>query len=176
MSALEPRKSESVATLISTRLAPGGTLQSHAANVFTQVHAPYYGHSKKLESHVLALGLHFFGYNYCRKHLTIKTAPAVAADVTDKIWSVQDLLDMFNAYQAINHPIQFTKNYKHPARLPRATSQPQRIKFRHRGILTQKEKRCRFQTETVPHRWCRVRLSMENQPLDFDRNAAKMPA
>ena len=70
------------------------------------------GHSKKIENHVLALGLHFFVYNFCRKHLSIKTTPAVAAGVTDRIWSVQDLLDMFDAYQAVNHPIQRPKNYK----------------------------------------------------------------
>ncbi len=61
------------------------------------------GHSKKIENHVLALGLHFFVYNFCRKHLTIKTTPAVAAGITDKIWTVQDLLDMFDAYQAEFH-------------------------------------------------------------------------
>jgi IS1 family transposase len=70
------------------------------------------GHSKKIENHVLALGLHFFVYNFCRKHQTIKTTPAVAAGVADKVWTIQDLLNMFDAYQAQAHPVQRPKNYK----------------------------------------------------------------
>ena len=49
--------------------------------------------SKKLSNHASALGLHFFVYNFCRKHLTIKTAPAVEAGVADKIWTVEDLIE-----------------------------------------------------------------------------------
>jgi IS1 family transposase len=78
------------------------------------------GHSKKVENHVLALGLHFFVYNFCRKHLTIKTAPAVAAGVTDHIWTIQDLLDMFDLYQAEFHPVERPKNYKPRRQTPKA--------------------------------------------------------
>jgi IS1 family transposase len=70
------------------------------------------GHSKNLTNHTLALGLHFFVYNFCRKHLTIKTTPAVAAGVADNVWTVQDLLDMFDAYQAVNHAPNRPKQYK----------------------------------------------------------------
>lgn len=78
------------------------------------------GHSKKIENHVLALALHFFVYNFCRKHSTIKTAPAVAAGVTDKIWTTNDLLDMFDAYQAQVHPVKRPKHYKPRATTPKA--------------------------------------------------------
>jgi IS1 family transposase len=70
------------------------------------------GHSKKIENHTLALGLHFFVYNFCRKHTTIKTTPAVKAGITDKVWTIQDLLDMFDAYQSQAHPVQRPKHYK----------------------------------------------------------------
>lgn len=70
------------------------------------------GHSKKIENHVLALGLHFFAYNFIRKHQTLKTTPAVAAGVADKIWTVEDLLAMFDAYMAENHPAERPKHYK----------------------------------------------------------------
>lgn len=78
------------------------------------------GHSKKIENHVLALGLHFFVYNFCRKHQTIKTTPAVAAGVADKIWTIEDLLAMFDAYQADAHPIQRPKRYKPRRQTPKA--------------------------------------------------------
>jgi hypothetical protein len=38
------------------------------------------------------LGLFFAYYNFCRFHSTIKTAPAVAAGLTDHVWSVTELL------------------------------------------------------------------------------------
>jgi hypothetical protein len=31
-------------------------------------------------------------YNYCRVHSTLKTTPAVAAGVTDHVWTVAELL------------------------------------------------------------------------------------
>jgi len=51
------------------------------------------GFSKKLENHRAATALHFAHYNFCRKHLTIKTTPAVAAGVMYQPWTVADLLD-----------------------------------------------------------------------------------
>ena len=54
--------------------------------------------SKKIANHANALGLHFFIYNFCRKHGTIKTTPAVAAGVADKIWEIEDVIDMIDAH------------------------------------------------------------------------------
>jgi hypothetical protein len=75
-------------------------------------------HSKKIDKHCHALALHFFFYNFMRKHLTLKTTPAVAAGVTDKIWTADDLLAMFDAYQAANHapvrPVQYKPRKKGP--------------------------------------------------------------
>jgi IS1 family transposase len=48
--------------------------------------------SKKWENHEAALGLFFAYYNFCRVHGTIKTTPAVAAGLTDHVWSVEELL------------------------------------------------------------------------------------
>lgn len=78
------------------------------------------GHSKKLENHALALGLHFFVYNFCRKHQTIKTAPAVAAGVTDHVWTIQELLDMLDKYQAEFHPAERPKHYSPRRTTPKA--------------------------------------------------------
>ncbi len=75
-------------------------------------------HSKRVENHCRALALHFFSYNFMRKHLTLKTTPAVAAGVTDKVWTTDDLLAMFDAYQAENHaprrPIKYMPRRKGP--------------------------------------------------------------
>jgi hypothetical protein len=39
-------------------------------------------------------------YNFCRKHLTLKTSPAVAAGVTDRIWKVDDIIGLLEAAEA----------------------------------------------------------------------------
>jgi len=49
--------------------------------------------SKKRENHEYAMAIYFLYYNFCRVHSTIKTTPAVKAGITDKIWSVERLLD-----------------------------------------------------------------------------------
>ncbi len=48
------------------------------------------GFSKKLKYLKAAIDLHFFHYNFIRKHMTIKTTPAVAAGVSTEIhdWNV----------------------------------------------------------------------------------------
>ena len=48
--------------------------------------------SKTVANHRAAIALHFAWYNFCRKHQTIKTPPAVAAGITDHVWSLGELL------------------------------------------------------------------------------------
>ena len=48
--------------------------------------------SKKVENLEAAVAVHFFHYNFVRKHSTIKTTPAIAAGVVDRQWSVYELL------------------------------------------------------------------------------------
>ncbi len=60
-------------------------------------------HSKKIEHHVAALGLFFCFYNYCRPHSSLKTAknnrvtPCMAAGVTDRAWTVEELVNLLPA-------------------------------------------------------------------------------
>jgi IS1 family transposase len=49
-------------------------------------------HSKKWANHEAAFALFVGYYNYCRVHMTLKTTPAVAAGLTDRVWSVDELL------------------------------------------------------------------------------------
>jgi transposase-like protein/IS1 family transposase len=49
-------------------------------------------YSKKRENLKWALALFFAFYNFCRKHSSIKTTPAVASGLTDHVWSIGELL------------------------------------------------------------------------------------
>lgn len=50
------------------------------------------GFSKKLENHVHALALYFAFYNFCRIHKTLRMTPAMAAGITDRLWSLEDIV------------------------------------------------------------------------------------
>ena len=56
--------------------------------------------SKKLEFHLYATALHFTFYNWCRPHMTLSkaagvpTTPAMAAGLTDRVWTAGDLLNL----------------------------------------------------------------------------------
>jgi IS1 family transposase len=54
------------------------------------------GFSKKIENHKHAIALHFMYYNYVRIHTTLRTSPAMAAGLTNKLWSVEDLAQLLN--------------------------------------------------------------------------------
>ncbi len=49
--------------------------------------------SKKLENHKAAMALHFASYNLCRVHRSLRVTPAMAAGITDHVWTVEELLD-----------------------------------------------------------------------------------
>jgi hypothetical protein len=51
------------------------------------------GFSKKLDQHVAAVSLHVAHYNLCRVHEALRTTPAVALGLTDRAWSMGQLLD-----------------------------------------------------------------------------------
>lgn len=50
------------------------------------------GFSKKIENLLAALYLHFAYYNFCRIHRTLRVTPAMAAGITDHIWSIEEIL------------------------------------------------------------------------------------
>lgn len=56
--------------------------------------------SKKMENHAHAMALHFLYYNFVRIHKTLKTTPAMAADVTDRLWEVADMVAVLEAWEA----------------------------------------------------------------------------
>ena len=51
------------------------------------------GFSKRVENLVAALWLYFAHYNFDRIHETLRVTPAMAAGVTDHLWTVEELLN-----------------------------------------------------------------------------------
>jgi IS1 family transposase len=56
--------------------------------------------SKKLENHALAVALHYFHYNFCRIHKTLRVTPAMAAGVVDRVMDMSDLAALIAAQEA----------------------------------------------------------------------------
>jgi IS1 family transposase/transposase-like protein len=54
-------------------------------------------HSKSLDHHAAMQAIYFCYYNFCRKHETIKTTPAMAAGIADKQWTIIELLGKISA-------------------------------------------------------------------------------
>jgi IS1 family transposase len=50
------------------------------------------GFSKKLDNLKASLSLYFAWYNFCRVHSTLRTTPAMAAQVSDRVWDVAELI------------------------------------------------------------------------------------
>ncbi len=49
--------------------------------------------SKKLENLQTAVALHFAHYNLVRVHKTLRVTHAMAANVTDRLWSLEGLVE-----------------------------------------------------------------------------------
>ena len=56
--------------------------------------------SKKLENHMYAIALHFLHYNFARPHKSLSkpypTTPAMAAGLTDHVWTIEEMLGLLN--------------------------------------------------------------------------------
>lgn len=53
--------------------------------------------SKKLDNHIHALALYFAFYNFVRIHKTLRMTPAMAAGITDRLWSLEDIAERIEA-------------------------------------------------------------------------------
>ena len=54
------------------------------------------GFSKKVENHRHSVAIHFMHYNFVRVHGTLRVTPAMAAGVTDQLWSIEDMLGLLD--------------------------------------------------------------------------------
>ncbi|HEV2629435.1 MAG TPA: hypothetical protein VGV41_12415 [Pseudolabrys sp.] len=51
------------------------------------------GFSKKIDCHLAAISLHAAFYNLCRTHEALRMTPAMALGLTERAWSVADLIE-----------------------------------------------------------------------------------
>ncbi len=53
--------------------------------------------SKKVENHAHAVALHVMFYNFVRIHKTLRMTPAMASGVSDRLWSMEDIVALIDA-------------------------------------------------------------------------------
>ncbi|MGB7088913.1 MAG: IS1 family transposase [Methylovirgula sp.] len=54
--------------------------------------------SKKAENHAYSVALFVFFYNFCRQHKSLHgVTPAMEADVTDRLWGIEDIVALVEA-------------------------------------------------------------------------------
>ena len=56
--------------------------------------------SKKAENHAHALAIYFTFYNFVRIHKSLRVSPAMAAGISDRLWSMEDVVALVDASQA----------------------------------------------------------------------------
>lgn len=56
------------------------------------------GFSKKLDNHKHALALYSMYYNFGRVHQTLRVTPAMEAGVTDRLWSLEDVVGIVDKW------------------------------------------------------------------------------
>jgi IS1 family transposase len=58
--------------------------------------------SKKIENHAAAVALFFMYYNFARVHKTLRSSPAMAAGVDNRLWEIKDIVEMIATYEKSN--------------------------------------------------------------------------
>ncbi|OGW51480.1 MAG: transposase [Nitrospirae bacterium RBG_19FT_COMBO_58_9] len=56
--------------------------------------------SKKIENHAHSVALHYMHYNFVRIHKTLRVSPAMAAGVTDHLWTIGDIVRIVEESEA----------------------------------------------------------------------------
>ena len=56
--------------------------------------------SKKVESHAAMVAIYAVWYNFVRIHKSLRVTPAMAAGVTDRLWSMEDVVALLDAREA----------------------------------------------------------------------------
>ncbi len=51
------------------------------------------GFSKKLDNLEAAVSLHFAHYDFVRLHLSLRVTPAMAAEISDRLWTLEELVE-----------------------------------------------------------------------------------
>jgi hypothetical protein len=54
------------------------------------------GFSKKVENLRAAVSLHFAHYNFVRQHKSLGITPAMAAGMSDRLWTLEELVEQMS--------------------------------------------------------------------------------
>lgn len=60
--------------------------------------------SKKLDNHIHTLALYFTHYNFCRFQKMLRASPAMAAGITNRLWSFEDIVAKMDEAAPIRKP------------------------------------------------------------------------
>jgi IS1 family transposase len=60
--------------------------------------------SKKIENHAHSVAIHFMHYNFVRRHQTTRVTPAMAASLTDRWWTTENMVAVLEEWEARNAP------------------------------------------------------------------------
>jgi hypothetical protein len=55
--------------------------------------------SKKIENHCHAIALHFVYYNFVKQHKTLKVTPAMAAGLSKRFLTLEDIVNLTDGIQ-----------------------------------------------------------------------------
>ena len=58
--------------------------------------------SKKVENHAHSVALFAIYYNFVRIHKTLRTTPAMVANVTKRLWEIGDIVDVLEGREKYN--------------------------------------------------------------------------
>ncbi|HJV60835.1 MAG TPA: IS1 family transposase [Albitalea sp.] len=56
--------------------------------------------SKKMANHMHAMSFYFMVYNYVKIHSSVRCSPAMAAGITDTLWSMEDIVAMADTMES----------------------------------------------------------------------------
>jgi hypothetical protein len=69
------------------------------------------GFSKKFENHCHVVAIYAVWYNFVKMHKTLCMTPAMAAGVTDRLWTMEDVVALIDARAAKpNRPASYRKS------------------------------------------------------------------
>ena len=54
------------------------------------------GFSKKIENHMHAIAIHYMYYNFARIHKSLRCSPAMAAEISNTLWSIEDIVKLLD--------------------------------------------------------------------------------
>ncbi len=61
--------------------------------------------SKKVENHEHSVALHFFHYNFCRVHQSLRVTPAMEAEVSRHVWGLDELVGLLDRKRQLGHSV-----------------------------------------------------------------------